>query len=547
MKHTSLAAVAVATSALLSVTASIGPASADQPKPDQTRRSLGSSVPHDEAPVLPEASGSKPAPVEALLDTAESALGLPDAEQSSLGATTAPADLTLILRDLNARRDEMTKSQRQRTARLLARPTNSGSALLSKYKGGKERVRCTKHVCVHWARKGVNRPAAKDKNHNSVPDWVETTSKTMKHVWRAEVTKRGYRAPRSDKSSKRHGPNGKLDIYLANLRSGYYGYCTTDDPKRGKHRAVSGYCVLDNDYKRSQFHTAPIKALRVTAAHEFFHAVQFGYDWKEDSWLMEGTAVWMEEQVYDAINDNRQYLKVGSAHTAPWLPLDLIYYSNSEDTYHQPYGTWSFFQYLSEKKALGRGIVHRIWNYADNSTAKKPGKYSLPAIKAALAAKGTSLTKMWAGYSAANLRPKAFYSEGSAYPTAPSSSVSCAAAGCTLTVPELLHLSSWSAKLTISGKQTLTVTPSVTGSSAFGVTITTQTASGYKQKTSASGSSTFTVDVTGVTNIWVTVANAGIRMNCHHGSPYSCKGKPLDDATDGDSNDSIGTVKLAFA
>ena len=52
----------------------------------------------------------------------------------------------------------------------------------------------------------------------------------------------------------------------------------------------------------------PINALRVTAAHEFFHAIQFAYDVKEDLWFMEGSATWVEDEVYDSINDNYQFL-----------------------------------------------------------------------------------------------------------------------------------------------------------------------------------------------------------------------------------------------
>jgi hypothetical protein len=40
-----------------------------------------------------------------------------------------------------------------------------------------------------------------------------------------------------------------------------------------------------------------VRPLKVTAAHEFFHAVQFAYDIGEDGWLMESTATWMEEHV----------------------------------------------------------------------------------------------------------------------------------------------------------------------------------------------------------------------------------------------------------
>src|SRR3546814_6613642 len=45
--------------------------------------------------------------------------------------------------------------------------------------------------------------------------------------------------------------------------------CTTDDPRPPLHGATWGYCVLDNDYKASQFpaHT-PIENMKVTGAHE---------------------------------------------------------------------------------------------------------------------------------------------------------------------------------------------------------------------------------------------------------------------------------------
>lgn len=544
MKHTSLAAAAVAV--LLPAAAWIAPASAaDQPTPIS-----GMVAPSDQATApLPDGESTEWAPVETLLDQAESVLDAPASSPPPLDAATRPADLTLLLRDLAARTGEMNKTQRHRVNRLLARPTDSGSPLLTKYKGGKEKVRCTKHVCVHWALKGVNRPAAKDKNRNKVPDWVETTAKTMEQVWKTEVNKLGYRAPRGDKSSKHHGPNGKLDIYLANLAKGYYGYCTTDDPKRNTKRAVSGYCVLDNDYKRSQFRTAPIKALRVTAAHEFFHAIQFSYDWREDSWLMEGTATWMEEQVYDSINDNRQYLKAGSPHNAAWLPLDYVNYSSSN--YHQPYGTWTFFQYLSDH--LGKGIVRSIWNQADNSTPAKPGRYSLPAIKAAIEAKNTTLNAMWAGYNAANVNPKAFYSEGAAYPpvsnqnglavcpttaTTPAQFTSCKA-----TIYGLYHLSAWTEKVNVTGLHSLAVTAALTGSSAFGITVTTRTGAGaYAQYTMPTGTGTLSgIDLNGVTTVWITVANAGIRMQCNKKTVLSCHGNPLDDAV-GSAADPIGTI-----
>lgn len=51
--------------------------------------------------------------------------------------------------------------------------------------------------------------------------------------------------------------------------------------------------------------------VNVTAAHEFFHAVQYSYSLflfsKFNAWMSEGMAVWAEDIVYDDVNDYRWY------------------------------------------------------------------------------------------------------------------------------------------------------------------------------------------------------------------------------------------------
>ena len=67
---------------------------------------------------------------------------------------------------------------------------------------------------------------------------------------------------------------------------------------------------IDNNYEEDGYPTQGLMGLQVTAAHEFFHAIHFSlYSTYEASWLMEQTATWMEEQVYDHINDYRAYLQ----------------------------------------------------------------------------------------------------------------------------------------------------------------------------------------------------------------------------------------------
>ena len=157
--------------------------------------------------------------------------------------------------------------------------------------------------------------------------------------------------------------------------------------------------MLDNDF--IGYGTAPTKALDVTAAHELFHAIQFAYDDAEDSWFMEGTATWMEDEVYDSINDNLQFLAY-SPIRYPTAPVDLT------SDFHR-YGSWIFFKYASE--SLGRDVVRRMWQLADATAAR----YSLQAIKAAVTAR-TSWAPFLATFAAWNTKQPHGYSEASHYP-----------------------------------------------------------------------------------------------------------------------------------
>src|SRR5689334_1027204 len=279
------------------------------------------------APTRPSAIGvpSRPTPAEALRTAREV---LSDAGRTPTADHSADRGATLALRDLFAARPRLTGDSRAQADRLLARPTAS-------------KRKCNDHVCVHWSTFGTN---------GATNAWALTTLNYMGRVWNREIGKLGYRAPLKD---GKHGGNGKLDVYLKDLGGqGIYGYCTPEF--RGPTpRTASGYCALDNDFSRSQFGIKPENALHVTAAHEFFHASQFAYDYLEDAWIMEATATWMEEQVADNVNDNRQYLPYGQLGN-PTSPLDFF-----DQNGVGQYGQWLYFQYLQQ--LYGRGIVRKIW------------------------------------------------------------------------------------------------------------------------------------------------------------------------------------------
>jgi hypothetical protein len=176
--------------------------------------------------------------------------------------------------------------------------------------------------------------------------------------------------------------------------------------------------VLDDDYNPMQFGLPAMDALQVTAAHEFFHAVQFAYDIGEDVWFMEGTATWMEDVVYDDIDDNLRYLPSGPI-GRPTVPLD-------RNTGFRVYGTWVFWRFLAEYfggATPANGIVRAAWNKA-NGSPTGPDQFSTQAAATAIAARtvnGTHWKLRWAyaDFGVWNSRPARFYDEGGAYPAAP--------------------------------------------------------------------------------------------------------------------------------
>ncbi|CAN5424495.1 hypothetical protein BH11ACT8_BH11ACT8_01480 [soil metagenome] len=324
------------------------------------------------------------------------------------------ADPTLALRDLVLLRGSLPEDARAEADRYLARPTDGpGDRFGDGYAVGEETPECSDVVCVHYVRSTEDRPSLVDDDHDGVPDFVTRALDTLTHVHETYVGA-GYRAPKPDGT---RGGDARVDVYLKDIgRQGIYGYCTSD-AKVGARRDAWAYCVLDNDYSAAEFprHT-PIENLQVTAAHEYFHAVQFGYDIGEDGWFMEATATWAEDELYDDINDNRQYLTSGPMRH-PDASLDQF-----RGLFQ--YGSWIFFRYLTETFRASDNamptLVRDMWRRADDA----PGgadDYSLLAVRKELSKRGLSLTDAFAGFAQANRMPGRSYDEGTAqrYPSAP--------------------------------------------------------------------------------------------------------------------------------
>jgi hypothetical protein len=460
-----------------------------------------------------------------------------------------PRSATLVLRDLALRIGQLSGRARTIADRILARPTDGGGDPFDDgYTVSEEPPECSADVCVHYVATTADAPDPDDLDSSGVPDYVESVASVLDHVWAEEVDGLGYRAPKSDATSDNNGGSALLDVYLADIGvGGLYGYCASDDPHLGPppydYWDMSAYCVLDDDYDISQFgYPNPMRPLKVTAAHEFFHAVQFAYDIGEDGWLMESTATWMEEHVYDAINDNRQYL-ASSPLAQPSIPLDRT-------SGFRVYGTWIFWQFLTEYlggSTPDANIVRAVWRRADGSAAG-PDMYSTQALAAAVGARtidGTRWRFRWAfaDFGVWNARPAKFYDEGGAYPSAPvsrSATLTRAAPSMSSTA-KLDHLTNRfvvarrGSGLRADARLRVTVNgpPTGTGPEASVVVIRKSGAASSKVvalNTAGNGTVTVAFDST-VARVVVIMTNASTRYrDCYEDlTPFACfGGLPLD-------------------
>ena len=429
-------------------------------------------------------------------------------------------DATLALRDLFASLPRLSATGRSEARQILARPTNnSGPGGEIKYTTRSVK-RCGPNVCVHR----VNRT-----RHAASKTWARKSLRVLGSVWRKEVGQMGYRRPVRD---GRRGGNGKFDVYLADVgANGLFGYCAPEFTRPGFRRLASGYCVLDNDFARTQFGAKPADSLRVTAAHEFFHAVQFAYDYLEDPWLMEASATWIEERYADGVNDNRRYLPAGQL-VRTHLALDRFEAAIQ-------YGNWVFFEYLS--KRFGAKIVKRIWTQSGHF--RGDGRtYSTNAVKRALPRKAP-FKQVFSQFSAANITPARSYPEGRFWPRPRvAGSVALGRGGRASDTSLIDHMSTQDVVVTPRrslDKRKYKLRVGIDGparTSSPMATLVWQQRSGTVKKVPVQldrrgqGSRVVPFNRRQTRRVWIVVSNASTRFDCRGSDvTYSCSGTPRDD------------------
>ena len=237
---------------------------------------------------------------------------------------------------------------------------------------------CSRHFCVHWVAEGLDAPELSDSDGDGTPDYVERVLMVAEEAHAVENGKLGWREPKSD--GPRGGGIGKTDVYLAQIGGRLFGYAAPDSGQASRShrlpRRLYGYLVLDNDYSAFEFPgTTQIHDLRVTIAHEYNHILQFGYDAFQDPWFAEASATWMEDQVYNGIDDYLRYVRRWARRADTPLTTSSI----------KMYGSAVWNQWLARR--YGPEIIRRAWGRAIHT---RPGGFAINAYESALRAAGPS-------------------------------------------------------------------------------------------------------------------------------------------------------------
>ncbi len=270
---------------------------------------------------------------------------------ASLDSVEQPHCGTSIAFELFLNLPQMSESFR--AAKPMARPALSDSM-----------VSPAQRFMIHYTTSGVDAVYQSNVDiapADGIPDYVNRVSEIADSVYNFITVYLGFPPPPQDDFYP-DGGDSLYDIYIQELGLSYYGY--TQGEIAINAQSATSYLVIDNNYNFAPYSTRPLDAVRVTIAHEFFHAIHFGMDYTEYEgantyndparlywWEMSST--WMEEAAYDAINDYYGYLK--AFYDYPWLALQDFSIGNSL----HPYGAAVFPIYLSEK--FGVSIVREIW------------------------------------------------------------------------------------------------------------------------------------------------------------------------------------------
>lgn len=287
------------------------------------------------------------------------------------------------------------EAQKQEAKNLLAAPLTQKSRVIG-------------HFSFLYDTTGFDVPAMLDSAYqpisNSYEEFVDSAGSIFNHVWTFEVDTFGFLSPPLD-------TDGTYHVVITAVGSGEYG---ETDLNLYPINQTSPYrygtqIEVDNTFASVIQSSRGMPGLRVTAAHEFNHAIQigcYGY-WPDERYFYEITSTWMEDVVYNNVNDYYQYLFASSSQFSH--PDIRFTYLDGSIEYSR--AVWG--KYI--EKRFSRDLMRHVWEYI-------PQMSTLPALDRALTDAGSSFREAflewarWNYYTGSNADTVNYYTEGSNYP-----------------------------------------------------------------------------------------------------------------------------------
>ncbi|GAB1429313.1 hypothetical protein MASR2M18_01440 [Ignavibacteria bacterium] len=278
---------------------------------------------------------------------------------------------------------------------------------------------------VHYDVSGVHAVSPVDNDGNNIPDYVDSAAYYFDYSYIAATEQLGYQPAPTDITNGNPVP---YNVYLWDVARvaipppsntvGVYGVTIPCGPALsggGQMSRYKTYIILDNNFspsdtlnKRQVFNTFGIDALKVTAAHEYHHAIQIGnYGYTINNTAPYETAgVWVETLLFPQVHDYIYYLN-GFFNNEP----DKRYGMGEQSA---GYGNVLFYMYLS--KVYGNSIIKRMWEYIGEGTNV------FRALDNALIERKSDLNKAWCEfmpwvyYTGTRAQSGEYFPDGKLYP-----------------------------------------------------------------------------------------------------------------------------------
>lgn len=249
---------------------------------------------------------------------------------------------------------------------------------------------------IHYTLEGENAVDLSRRDYRAaVPVYISQIGEAFDNARAITCFTRGFRQPVLDEERNTY------DIYVYDLRDKYgITYSSSIYNSRSLRSSVaSSYICIDNSYSKEKgFDKGRLECMKVTAAHEFFHAVQNAYNVQADTWWKEASATWNEDEIYTGINDYVRY--IASYFKTPYKSLDETSYSGV-----------IFAKFLSENYG-GYDTIRKIWEMqasGDDNSIQAIDRFIRTNFS------GKDIGMIYNQFSAYNTNPAQYYKQGTAW------------------------------------------------------------------------------------------------------------------------------------